>query len=192
MDYLLLFLEFFKIGLFSFGGGYGMLPLMEETVVSRGWIDDSARFFDFVGVAESTPGPIAINMATFIGAEQAGIFGSVCATLGVVLPSFIIILLIAAVLKNLTNNRYFAGFMKGVKPVVTGLILTTGLLLLLRSAVAEAQTGMTINWFALLVFGIVALASWISQKFFKKKLTAVPIILLSASIGMIATILRQT
>ena len=191
MDYLLLFLEFFKIGLFSFGGGYGMLPLMEETVVGRDWIN-TAQFFDFVGVAESTPGPIAINMATFIGTSQGGILGSVCATLGVVLPSFIIILLIAAVLKNLTNNPYFAGFMKGVKPIVTGLILTTGLLLLLRSAVPEAETGVTVNWFALLVFGIVALAAWASQKFFKKKLTAVPIILISAMLGIIATFLRQT
>jgi chromate transporter len=189
MECLLLFLEFFKIGLFSFGGGYGMLPLMEETVVGRNWIT-SEQFFDFVGVAESTPGPIAINMATFIGASQAGIFGSFLATLGVVLPSFIIILLIAAVLKNLTNNPYFAGFMKGVKPVVTGLILTTGLLLLLRSAVVGEA--FQIRWFALLVFGIVAVACWASQKFRKKKLTAVPIILLSASIGIVATILRQT
>lgn len=191
MEYLLLFLEFFKIGLFSFGGGYGMLPLMEETVVGRDWIT-SEQFFDFVGVAESTPGPIAINMATFIGADQAGILGSFLATLGVVMPSFIIILLIAALLKNLTNNPYFAGFMKGVKPIVTGLILTTGLLLLLRSAVPEAETGVTVNWFALLVFGIVALAAWASQKFLKKKLTAVPIILISAMIGIIATFLRQT
>lgn len=187
MKYLLLFLEFFKIGLFSFGGGYGMLPLMEETVVGREWIT-SSQFFDFVGVAESTPGPIAINMATFIGASQAGILGSFLATLGVVMPSFIIILLIAAVLKNLTDNRFFAGFMKGVKPVVTGLILATGTLLLLRSAWVDAS----VNWFCLLVFGIVAAASWASQKFRKKKLTAVPIILLSAAIGIIATILRQT
>ena len=186
MKYLLLFLEFFKIGLFSFGGGYGMLPLMEETVVGRSWVT-SAQFFDFVGVAESTPGPIAINMATFIGASQAGILGSALATLGVVLPSFIIILLIAAVLKNLTDNPYFAGFMKGVKPVVTGLILTTGFLLLLRSA----WTDRSVNWFSLLVFGIVAAAAWASRKFRKKKLTAIPIILISAGIGIIATILRQ-
>lgn len=188
METIWLFLEFFKIGLFSFGGGYGMLPLMEETVVGRQWIT-SAQFFDFVGVAESTPGPIAINMATFIGASQAGILGSFFATLGVVLPSFIIILLIAAVLKNLTNNPYFAGFMKGVKPVVTGLIITTGLLLLIRSALP--QGGFQVRWFALLVFGIVALACWLSQKFRKKKLTAVPIIFLSAAIGIIATIIRQ-
>ena len=104
-----------------------------------------------------------------------------------VLPSFCIILLIAAVLKNLTDNPYFAGFMKGVKPVVTGLILTTGFLLLLRSA----WTDRTVNWFSLLVFGIVAAAAWASQKFRKKKLTAVPIILISAAVGIIATILRQ-
>lgn len=187
MSYLLLFLEFFKIGLFSFGGGYGMLPLMEQTVVGRNWIT-TAQFFDFVGVAESTPGPIAINMATFIGASQAGILGSALATLGVVMPSFIIILLIAAVLKNLTNHPWFTGFMKGVKPVVTGLILTTGLLLLLRSAVVELK----IRWFCVLVFGTVAAASWASQKFFKKKLTAVPIILISACIGVVATILTNT
>ena len=186
MSYVLLFLEFFKIGLFSFGGGYGMLPLMEETVVGRQWIT-SSQFFDFVGVAESTPGPIAINMATFIGASKAGILGSAFATLGVVLPSFIIILLIAAVLKNLTDNPCFAGFMKGVKPVVTGLILTTGLLLLLRSGVVNGQ----IRWFSVLVFGIVAAASWASQKFRKKKLTAVPIILIAAGIGIVATVLRQ-
>lgn len=190
MEILWLFLEFFKIGLFSFGGGYGMLPLMEETVVGREWIT-SSQFFDFVGVAESTPGPIAINMATFIGASQAGILGSFLATLGVVLPSFIIILLIAAVLKNLTDNPYFAGFMKGVKPVVTGLILTTGLLLLLRSATPEEGTAQKIRWFAILVFGIVAAACWLSQKFRNKKLTAVPVIFLSAAIGIIATLIRQ-
>jgi chromate transporter len=93
------------------------------------------------------------------------------------------------VLKNLTGNPYFAGFMKGVKPVVTGLILTTGLLLLLRSAVAVEAV--KINWFSLLVVGAVAAAAWASQKFRKKKLTAVPIILIAACLGIAATVLRQ-
>lgn len=190
MIILLLFLEFFKIGLFSFGGGYGMLPLMEETVVGRNWLD-TARFFDFVGVAESTPGPIAINMATFIGASQAGILGSAAATAGVVLPSFIIILLIAAVLKNLTGNRYFAGFMKGVKPVVTALILATGALLLLRFAFEGTADGASVNWSGLIIFAAVAAAAWVSQRFFKKKLTAVPIILISAALGIGAMFLGQ-
>ena len=190
MKLLLLFLEFFKIGLFSFGGGYGMLPLMEQTVVGRNWLD-TARFFDFVGVAESTPGPIAINMATFIGASQAGLLGSAAATLGVVLPSFIIILLIAAVLKNLTGNRYFAGFMKGVKPVVTALILSTGALLLLRFAFSGLASGASVNWSGLVIFALVAAAVWVSQRFFKKKLTAVPIILISAALGVAAMFLGQ-
>ena len=190
MKLLLLFLEFLKIGTFSFGGGYGMLPLMEQTVVGRNWLDES-RFFDFVGVAESTPGPIAINMATFIGASQAGILGSIAATLGVVLPSFIIILLIAAVLKNLTGNRYFAGFMKGVKPVVTALILSTGALLLLRFSFGGLTEGGSVNWAGLVIFAAVALAAWASQHFLKKKLTAVPIILISAVLGIASMLLGE-
>ena len=93
MIFLELFLSFFKVGLFCFGGGYGMLPLMEETVVAKGWLT-AEQFYDFVGVCESTPGPIAVNMATFVGSSQGGILGSAVATLGVVLPSFIIILII--------------------------------------------------------------------------------------------------
>lgn len=183
MELLTLFLEFFKIGLFSFGGGYGMLPLMEETVVGRGWLTES-RFFDFVGVAESTPGPIAINMATFIGTSQGGFLGAVLATLGVVLPSFIIIVLIAAVLKNLTGNRFFAGFMKGVKPVVCALIISTGVLLLLRSAFGGILPTGSVNYVRIGIFAIVALTAWVCQRFFKKKLTAVPIILISAALGI--------
>ena len=95
MIYLQLFIEFFLIGLFTFGGGYAMIPLVRETVLENGWLTET-QFYDFIGVCESTPGPIAVNMATFVGSDQAGVFGSICATLGVVLPSFIIILSITA------------------------------------------------------------------------------------------------
>lgn len=95
-----LFLTFLKIGAFTFGGGYGMVSLVRETVISNGWLTES-EFLNFIAVSESTPGPLAVNMATFIGSTQGGILGSFLATLGVVLPSFVIILLIAAVLKNL-------------------------------------------------------------------------------------------
>ena len=97
MIYLQLFIEFFLIGLFTFGGGYAMIPLVRETVLENGWLTE-AQFYDFIGVCESTPGPIAVNMATFIGSDQAGVLGSICATLGVVLPSFIIILIIAIII----------------------------------------------------------------------------------------------
>ena len=91
MIYLELFLTFLKIGAFTFGGGYAMLPLIQAEVVSHGWMEQQA-IIDFIAVSESTPGPFAVNMATYIGSEIGGIFGSVCATIGVVLPSFVIIL----------------------------------------------------------------------------------------------------
>ena len=94
MIYLKLFYEFFKIGLFTFGGGYAMIPLVRDTAINSGWLL-ADEFSSLIAVCESTPGPVAINMATYIGSLQGGILGSACATLGVVLPSFIIILLIA-------------------------------------------------------------------------------------------------
>ena len=99
MQYLYLFLEFFKIGLFTFGGGYAMIPLVKETVLTHNWLTEE-QFYNFLGVCESTPGPIAINMATYVGNVQGGILGSLIASIAVILPSFIIILIIAAILKN--------------------------------------------------------------------------------------------
>ena len=132
MTYILLFVEFFKVGLFTFGGGFAMIPLIKEVVLKYNWLSEP-EFYDFIGVCESTPGPVAINMATYIGSMQGGIFGSVLATLGVVLPSFIIILLIASIIKNFTNNKYFKGFIKGTKPVVSALIISTGAILLIKA-----------------------------------------------------------
>ena len=94
MIYLKLFLTFFKIGLFTFGGGYAMLPLIQQQVVEKQWMT-LERVNQFVSISESTPGPFAVNMATYVGAEMGGVFGSVCATLGIVLPSFIVILIVA-------------------------------------------------------------------------------------------------
>ena len=104
MILLKLFSSFFIIGLVSFGGGYGMISLIRETVIKNGWLTEG-ELMSFIAVSESTPGPIAVNMATFIGSSQAGILGAFLSTLGVVLPSFIIILIIAAVLKNLLKYR---------------------------------------------------------------------------------------
>ena len=92
MIYLTLFLEFFKIGLFTFGGGYAMIPLVKELVLKYNWLTET-EFYDFLGLCESTPGPIAVNMATYVGYEKGDVLGSVLATFGVVLPSFLIILL---------------------------------------------------------------------------------------------------
>ncbi len=183
MIYLTLFLEFFKIGLFTFGGGYAMIPLVEETVLQHAWLTQ-AEFYNFIGVCESTPGPIAINMATYVGAIQGGPFGSIFATLGVVLPSFLIILLIASVMKTFTETRGFRGFMRGVQPVISALILSTGLLLLVKAIGYVSLTVFSVNWIALVILALLTGVYWLCLKAFKKKLTAIQLILLSAVLGI--------
>lgn len=121
MIYLELFFTFLMIGAFTFGGGYAMLPLIQEEVAAKGWID-SAALVDFVAVSESTPGPFAINMATYVGSEVGGFFGAVCTTLGVVLPSFVIILIVAKCYDQFRQSKIVKGCMSGLKPAVVGLI----------------------------------------------------------------------
>lgn len=129
MIYLQLFLTFLKIGAFTFGGGYAMLPLIQEEVERRGWISQEA-LIDFIAVSESTPGPFAVNISTYIGMEMGGIAGAVCATLGVILPSFFIILIVAKCFEKFKDSLVVKGCMTGLKPVVVGLIgaaiITTG------------------------------------------------------------------
>ena len=122
--YLLLFLEFFKMGALTFGGGYAMIPFIEETVLAHGWMT-TAELVDFIAVSESTPGAFAVNIATYIGSEVGGIFGSVCATAGLVMPPFIIILIIAKSYEKFKENLVVRGVMLGLKSTVVGLIAAT-------------------------------------------------------------------
>ncbi len=185
MILLWLFLEFFKIGLFCFGGAFGMIPLIRETVLAHGWLTEEA-FYNFIGVCESTPGPIAVNMATYIGSTQAGLPGSIAATLGVVLPSFLIILLIASVMKHLTEQPAFKRVMKGVKPVIVGLILSTGAVMFLKAlgvnTADPASTALSFQGIAVMVLLIGVLLVW--EKLLKKKLPSVALILIAAALGV--------
>ena len=124
MMLLELFLTFLKIGAFTFGGGYAMLPLIQSEVAARGWMT-TEQLINFVAVSESTPGPLAVNMATFVGMQMGGIAGAVVCTLGVVLPSFIIILVVAKCFDKFRKNRIMKGCMSGLKPAVVGLIAST-------------------------------------------------------------------
>ena len=126
MIFLELFYTFFLIGAFTFGGGYAMLPLIQAEVERKGWLP-SEQIVNFIAVSESTPGPFAVNMATYVGAEMGGVFGSVCATLGVVLPSFIVILIVAKCYEIFRSSRIVKGCMSGLKPAVLGLIGTAAL-----------------------------------------------------------------
>lgn len=190
MIYLTLFLEFFKIGLFTFGGGFAMIPLIEETVIKHNWLSES-QFYSFLGVCESTPGPVAVNMATYIGSSNGGVLGGAIATLGVILPSFIIILLIAAILKNLTENIYFKGFIKGVKPVVIALILSTGLILLAKAVGYVSLSEFNFDLISLLIFLCLA-AVFYGYKLLKgKKVNTIILILISAFLGIAFNIIKE-
>ncbi len=123
MTFINLYLTFFKIGLFTIGGGLAALPLLQGEALRQGWFTLD-RFFHMVAVSESTPGPIGVNMATYVGLEQAGIGGSVAATLGLVSPSVIIILIVARYFLHFNEKPLVQSVLKGLRPAVTGLIAT--------------------------------------------------------------------
>lgn len=187
MIYLSLFITFFKIGLFTFGGGYAMISLMREAVLSNAWMSEE-QLLNFIAVSESTPGPFALNMATFIGSSQAGLLGSLSATLGVVMPSFIIILIVAALIHNLVKYAGFQAFMKGVRPCVVGLILSTAATLAITtfiSAGGVTEHEFLVNWKGLIILAIVVAISLTYKHFKKKKPSPVLLILISAVLGIV-------
>lgn len=123
MILLELFWTLFKIGALTFGGGYAMLPLIQAEVEAKGWLEAS-KIVNFIAVSESTPGPFAVNISTYVGMEKAGLLGAMCATLGVVLPSFIIILIVAQFFEKFRSSKVVKGCMAGLKPAVIGMIAT--------------------------------------------------------------------
>lgn len=126
---LKLFFTFFKIGLFSFGGGYAMLPLIKQEVVDiNGWMT-AESFANIIGISQVTPGPLAINTATYVGYKTAGIIGSTCATLGVIFPSVIIIFIISSILTKHGNNKYADGILKYIRLCAVGLIAAAAIML---------------------------------------------------------------
>ena len=182
MIWIELFLTFMKIGAFTFGGGYAMLPLIQSEVERHGWLTQ-AEVVDFIAVSESTPGPLAINMATFIGIRTGGVSGAVCATLGVVLPSFVIILIVARFYEKFRKSRAVDGVMNGLRPAVIGLIaaafLSVGKTVFFPDGF---QTEVFSGTGFLLSCGIFALCAVLAFK----KLHPIAIIALSAVIGIIA------
>jgi len=154
MIYLQLFITFFKIGLFTFGGGYAMISLIQnEVVVNHHWVD-AASFTDMIAISQMTPGPIGINSATYVGYAVTGnAFGSAIATIAVSLPSFIIIITIAHFYVQFKKNVLFKSAMNGIKPVVLGLIGAAAILLVTKETF--------IDWKSWIIFGIAfALTQW--------------------------------
>lgn len=176
MIYWELFRVFFLIGAFTFGGGYAMIAMVQQQVVSRGWMTAEA-LIDFIAIAESTPGPIAVNMATFVGAQMGGVPGSVCATLGIVLPSFVVILIVARCYTAFQKSKWVQGIMSGLKPAVMGLIASA----VVTVALAVFASGGTTSWlWALVAAGMLPVA----LKF--PKLHPIVLICLCGGIGILA------
>lgn len=192
MIYLELFLTFFKIGIVSFGGGYAMLALMRDEIMARGWLGDE-MIKNFIGIAESTPGPISVNMSTFVGSSQAGFLGAVCATLGLVLPSFIIILIIATLLKSLMKNAYVNGALDGAQPVAVGLIAATGISFMISIVfpefgnvnILEALKNIEKDLETYIIAALIFIFMIVFKKIKKKQPSPVVLILTAALLGII-------
>lgn len=182
MIYLELFITFLEIGAFTFGGGYAMLPLVREQVMAHEWLTEE-ELINFIAVSESTPGPFAVNISTYVGMETGGLFGAFCATLGVVLPSFVIILILAKCFAHFQENRIIKGCMAGLKPAVIGLIaaavVSTGKTVFFPEGVSVSSV-LSVPFIvpALIFAGMLVLAL--------KKVHPIIIIILSGVIGIAA------
>lgn len=183
MIYLHLFLSFFKIGAVSFGGGYGMISLVRETVVSNGWLTDT-QMMDFIAVSESTPGPIAVNMATFVGFSQGGVLGAILTTLGVIMPAFLIMLLIASVMKTFMKRKGVNAFLEGVRPGVVALIMSTAVTMGFSTLFGVGGEELYVNVLGLVIIAVVAATGVLYKKFRKKKISPILLIVLSAVVSL--------
>ena len=178
-----LFLGFLKVGCFAFGGAYGAIPLIRDVVMSYGWLNDEMLTY-IIAVSESTPGPIMVNLATYIGSSQAGFLGASIATLAVVLPSFLIILLVTALLKTALKNKYVQAILRGLKPCVIGIVLATGIYIVLKNCFVTISDA-TVNLNAVIITALL-IASMAGYKLLKKeKLSPISLIILSAVLGII-------
>lgn len=182
MIFLKLFLTFFKIGAFTFGGGYAMLPMIQQEVLNNKWMDIQ-DITDFVAISESSPGPFAINVSTFVGFKMGGVLGAFAATLGIVLPSFIIIMIVAKAFERFQKSKLVKGAMTGLRPAVVGLIataiMTTGRA---TFAVADVTSILSVELVCQVVIMIGALVALF------KKVNPIFVIIGSAALGIIVNV----
>jgi chromate transporter len=180
MIYFDLFIGFLEVGLFSFGGAYGAIPLIRDVVLSHGWLEDEALAY-MIAVGESTPGPIMVNLATYVGRSQAGLPGALIATAAVVLPSFVIILLVMTLLRKVLENPYAQAVLRGLKPCVIGIVLATGVYMIVRNCGEDAGS---VNAPAAAMTALLAGIHFGSRKLWKGGLSPVGLIVLSALFGI--------
>lgn len=178
-----LLIGFLKVGLFAFGGAYGAIPLIRDVVLSYGWIEDEMLTY-MIAVSESTPGPIMVNLATYVGSSQAGFWGALIATTAVVLPSFIIILLIMILLKRLLKNPYVQAILRGLKPCIIGIILATGVYMIVQHCIGSVGK-ISMNTTAVVMTLALGIIYFGSRKVMKNGISPVGMIGISALAGIL-------
>ena len=191
MIYLDLFLGFLKVGLFSFGGAYGAIPVIREVVMTNGWVSEE-KFAYLLAISESTPGPIMVNTATYIGNEVGkqdfgtwgGLLGSALATFTVCMPAFIIILVLSMILKNFLKSQYVQAVLNGIKPCIIGIIAATGLHMIIENCIPN---GLSVpkNWQSFVIMAVVLAAMFVYKKLKKKAISPILLIAVSAISGII-------
>jgi chromate transporter len=176
MIYIALFLGFLKVGLFAFGGAYASIPLIREVVIGNGWMNDEMLSY-MIAVSESTPGPIIINLATYVGSSKAGMLGAFVATGAVVMPSFTIILLLVSIFKSLLKKRFAKAVLAGLKPCIIGIIVATGIVMTYECCYASLLDTALAFLLLLIQYG--------TKTLFNIKLSSISLIMLSAFFGIV-------
>ena len=185
--YLQLFLEFFRTGLFAVGGGMATLPFLYDMAERTGWFT-AAQLADMIAVSESTPGPIGVNMATYVGFVSGGVLGALVATVGLITPSVIVILIVAAFLKSFRDNKYVNAAFYGLRPASTAMVASAGITVVtatfLRGEIAVATDLLTaIDWKGVVLAAVLlVLTRWVKPT---KKLHPIVFIALSAVVGVV-------
>ena len=183
MIYLELLAGFLKVGLFAFGGAYGAIPLIRDVVLSYGWIGDEMLTY-MIAVSESTPGPIMINLATYVGSSQAGLLGALIATTSVILPSFVIILVIMVLLKKILKSPWVQAVLRGLKPCIIGIILATGIYMILNHCFTSLKD-FSVNMTATIMTIGLASVYFGSRTVIKKGISPIGLIGISAVAGIV-------
>ena len=187
MIYLQLFLTFLKVGAFAFGGGYAMLSLIGDSVLKYGWMTEE-ELLNFVGVETVIPGPIAVNMATYIGYEQGGFLGALLATVGVVLPSFVIILVVAACIKNLLKYPPVKTFIASMRPALGGLIVSVAVTMALAvffGIDSVSSINLSFDPRTLVVLAVVIAIPIIWKCIKKKEFSSILLVVISGIVGIL-------
>ncbi len=187
MIYLQLFLTFLKVGALTFGGGYAMLSLIGESVLSYGWMTEE-ELLNFLGVETVIPGPIAVNMATYIGYEQGGFLGALLATVGVCLPSFVIILIVAALIKNLLKYPPVKTFIAGMRPALGGLILSVAATMALTVFLGidtVQNVNFSLDWRQLVILVAVVAVPLVWKRWKKKEFSSILLVVISGVLGIV-------